>query len=333
MGDDVKLLISLMTILMGGFAQAGVDGGGGGAFVCNNQFGATEPAYSVFLDLWETDHIFKFAVPRSSEAVEVQIGRALEKLKTLEPIVGRLVETELSQIQSGARDLDPDVIINPPADAKAKYGKRGCTFEGMMYFDGTINSLLVDRNIFSMLETQTDIAAAWMHEAIYKVARDYFNHDDSIGSRRLVGCLFSTANNCILIKKTEDDLKTEPNTQFCQGPNVEFYRTSHEVKEGNETETVYDYGFTRINNLRYSVSPLFSRPSTFPSDHGNYPADEQVLNPLSQFRLARSIYVRERDVAGFPQLSILFGNDDYAIIGAKELPTISDLDYSCSPIN
>lgn len=62
-----------------------------------------------------------------------------------------------------------------------------------MRFDDSTNKLVIDKTVFLKLLSQTDVAAAFIHEAVYKTLRDEpADHTDSIRSRVIVGKMFSS---------------------------------------------------------------------------------------------------------------------------------------------
>jgi hypothetical protein len=78
--------------------------------------------------------------------------------------------------------------------------KPGCPLEGMLYYDAERApqpGVVVDSAIFSKLQSATDIAAAWVHEAVYKVYRDKFKATASVDARKVTACLFATDFPCL----------------------------------------------------------------------------------------------------------------------------------------
>ncbi len=66
-----------------------------------------------------------------------------------------------------------------------------------MYYDNASDQLNIRQDIFSKLISPQDVAAAQMHEAIYKIFRERAGASDSKLVRRLVGCLFSESETCL----------------------------------------------------------------------------------------------------------------------------------------
>jgi hypothetical protein len=97
--------------------------------------------------------------------------------------------TEVQRMQTTFNNLSPDVSLALPSDLQTEYFPTGCPPGGMMRFNGY--TLDVMGNVFSKLSTYTDTAAAYLHEALYKIFRDTHQVTTSIEVRRLVACLFS----------------------------------------------------------------------------------------------------------------------------------------------
>lgn len=211
-----SLLITILTVgFLGEFTQAatgGLSDGGGGAYVCRRANGKI--LYSMLVDLWESENVAykwsfgagKLKIKYDNETPpEQQFEYALVKLATLDEGMAEIIRQEWAKIHSNINDLSEEVSIALPQDLKAGYFPTGCPPEGMMYFNGTTDQLDVRRDIFSSLKSKTDVAAAWMHEAAYKVLRDsrYYGVGDSSSiPRHLVACLFSASNDCLVPDKS-----------------------------------------------------------------------------------------------------------------------------------
>ncbi|MCM2279473.1 MAG: hypothetical protein NDJ89_15465 [Oligoflexia bacterium] len=165
--------------------------GGGGAFVCRGPSG--EAIEVELVDLWEAERVHGLKIERSALPVERQLEAALKRLGTLNiPFAGD-VEKALAKVQAGMVDLPQGTRISPPSDLHNPFLKPGCPLEGMMLYQDESEAVFVDRELFSRLGSNTDIAAALVHEAIYKVLREtqMTPETDSRRTRRIVGCLFA----------------------------------------------------------------------------------------------------------------------------------------------
>lgn len=186
------------------------DGGGGGAYVCRNPDGSIKS--SMLVDLWEAERTTfngrKLKIKYSDEDPHAQFERAMDKLREQDPELADVVAQEKENIFRRAEMLADDEEIPVPDDLKTRRNPKGCSATGMMYYEedskyfaGDSDKLVVDKEIFKALRTKTDIAAAWAHEAIYKVFRDRKGQRDSKLTRRLVGCLFSDGKDCLQPQK------------------------------------------------------------------------------------------------------------------------------------
>lgn len=301
-------------VILGG----GMDsGGGGGAFVCRDGgFGSgTEIVSSELLDLWEAVNIHGWPITYSNAPVEEQIHNALEKFNDYYPMLKEDLRVELDYLMQNIRVLPPNVIIMPPQDAHNLYGKRGCPLEGMMYYNGTVQKLNIDKLIFDKLQTKTDVAAAYLHEAIYKLFRnipDY--HTNSIGTRILIGCLFSTSNQCFKKRSIDEALADIKNYLHCKGRDVEYFRYNPNSFDQETAVTITK----RIGSFEFKYANNFwlSHKSHNPS-------------PIDPPYLARITY-DDFAVFGFP-LYYVGGNKLYDY-RQRELTRYLDSDATCTSV-
>jgi len=211
-----KEIVFLCVFLFTGLStvKAGpITSSGGGAFVCRDSSG--QILSSRMVDLWESEHT-PFRWPNRSGAgvipitytndtsPEEQFNAALAKLSALDGDLADQVRIEQNNIFSQKNVLPDAISIALPDDLKLGYYPTGCPAEGMMLYNGESGLLDIKNDIFQELVTNTDIAAAWMHEALYKVKRETELRGDaksyvenSKKLRRLVACIFSTDPLCL----------------------------------------------------------------------------------------------------------------------------------------
>ncbi len=186
--------------------RGGSDGGGGGALVRYSSDAPDKQVLSAeLLDLWEASNLrlrwdkpeaYRLNIPYSDEPVAIQLARALSKLEQAEPFLAERVKKDLAYVMSNDEDLPENIEIELPADAKNVYRQKGTKLVGMMYFDGETEKLSIKREIFDKLINNTHIAAAWMHEAVYKSLRDMDaiaqrDSRDSTVARKINACMFA----------------------------------------------------------------------------------------------------------------------------------------------
>lgn len=221
----------------------GIDSGGGGAFLCQNAFTVEEPgkspdyveAKSYFLDLWEAQFLRRWTVVRSNEDELVQLRRAFEKLRPFDSSLPDYLYNLALQMFVNKRALDSGIDLEPPRDANSHYKMKNCSLVGMMFYDQEEGGLIYDEQVFSLLASKTDIAAAMAHEAWYYFVRQQHTEmqgylpllpplQKSTNSRKLIGCLFSTSETCL--SPTQDEVDWEKNIRMkptwkyeCRGNN------------------------------------------------------------------------------------------------------------------
>ncbi len=198
------LLLSLGLFISASPVRAGaVDGGGGGAYVCRNADGSIRSARMA--DLWESENTpylwphkrGKLSIAYSNTvSAEAQFHKAIEKIARLDPYIAARVRAERDKLFREKNSLPDSISIALPDDLKLGYFPTGCPAEGIMFYNGFSEQLDVREDLFAALATQTDIAAAWAHETLYKMAREWMYETDSKGTRRLVACLLSDEEGC-----------------------------------------------------------------------------------------------------------------------------------------
>lgn len=243
-----RILFTLATLSPAVHAQSQqmgpLDGGGGGAYVC--RIGGIAQSAEL-IDLWEarnrpykwaTTHTsaYRLNIPYTNENVDVQIARAMNKLGQADPVWARRVALDLAFVRTHIESLTPDVSIEVPPDALAVYSKTGCPPEGMMYFDADAESLTISKEIFGKLINNTNIAAAYTHEAIYKSLRELNSMvpgnppiTNSTPIRRLNACLYST-DDCLGLAKAVAKLR-DKTMKFCTSNSYDVYLKQTSVEE------------------------------------------------------------------------------------------------------
>lgn len=192
------LLLALSLPALVG-ADGGDSGGGrGGSVFVGKVKGKTVARMA---DLLEAE-IAPFNWPHSSKdgtirikrtnkvPAEAQFSDAIKRLALVDREFAEAVAEAKESIFAKRNPVKPGVEIQPD-DSGTVYSPNGMKLKGMMYVNPDTGMLDVREELFSILETQTDIAAAWLHEAIYKVLRGTTGTLTSKTTRRLVGCLFA----------------------------------------------------------------------------------------------------------------------------------------------
>lgn len=195
----------------------------------------------------------------------------------------------------------------PPADADPRYQKRNCPLEGMMYFNGELNQLEISPSVYDKLATNTDLAAAKIHEAIYYVIRNNIIKNTNIyGShvstpiRRLVGCLFSTNYECLFPSITKDQiLESSESAYLCNNSNISYYLVKNNpVIESSRRQHNCDYfssgGFDTswIGLLNQVKDQSFLLPTYFVKDKNL--GTIQACSKLKEFNFSTALKVETR---------------------------------------
>ncbi|MBC7753605.1 MAG: hypothetical protein H7Z71_05155 [Moraxellaceae bacterium] len=178
----ITLFKSLIVI------AGGESSGGGGAAVCRDNNKKIISAQ--LLDLYEGTVRFNYNIPRSSSPVKDQILGILSKID--DPMFKQLIKQTTVQVLESSVFLPSGVGMAPTTDLGAEYAvvvPEGCAIEpiGFYEFDG---SLKLSRSVYQAL-SETDRAAFFIHESIYKIARDLAFKRESSASRKTVAALFT----------------------------------------------------------------------------------------------------------------------------------------------
>jgi hypothetical protein len=205
-----------------------ISSGGGGVFVCRDKQGQIN--HVEMIDLWEIKNIpeKQYTVLESNELPDVQIERALTKIETLAPTFAKAIRMEVLNQRNMYQPLNPGIRLVPPTDMGTPYRKEGCEVAGMLYYDSWKKRISYDPEYFSHLNSNTQIAAAYLHEAIYKILRAPPHENiNSIFTRTIVGNLLS------------DYQFMEPITPIQSVRNA-INRSSEDTGHSRPTETVLD---------------------------------------------------------------------------------------------
>ncbi len=209
---NLILVIYLTTIFLGtnnGFTSE--KGNGGGAYICPN------PKESELLDLFEAqleppyNQVAK-KIAQSNEPVEIQINRALKRVVLLLPqyktqLLAVAAQIRKPNVKGGSYAIPTNSKLPFPTDTNHALEKDGCTPRGIGLYDDEKDFLSYDAKLLAGL-SNTDQAAFWVHETVYKVLRGIKSNlpnekvvpvaQDSRAARQFVGYAFSNLSIAIL---------------------------------------------------------------------------------------------------------------------------------------
>lgn len=194
-GGLMKSLVFISIHLLFAFSAYGtgpISSGGGGVFVCHDKQGQINSVEMI--DLWEIKNILdvRYQVVESNDLPDLQIERALAKIETLAPTLAKAIRFEVLNQRHMYQPLNTGVRLVPPTDMGTPYRKEGCEVAGMMYYASWKNRISYDPEYFAHLNSNTQVAAAYLHEAIYKILRASPHENiNSIFTRTIVGNLLS----------------------------------------------------------------------------------------------------------------------------------------------
>lgn len=191
----ITFFTALFPTLLG--ANGHFENGGGGVMICKDTPNAgVEKIF--LLDLWEAEKlqgltIFRSWSPGTIDQIETEVLRLLNNPNLNEELRRSLtweVEGLLSQIRSGKTRLPSDLSIAPPLDGGNGFSGRSCVMRGVALYDHVRGRLFLEQTLFDQMPL-TDQAALVLHEAVYIKFRQWYFAENSIGTRRVVGCLVS----------------------------------------------------------------------------------------------------------------------------------------------
>lgn len=174
------LITSLLLSSMSVFAADGAGGGnGGGVHLCSN--GKVQ-----MYDVYEGFTRYNLSVTKDQTTVDGYINKALAKIHGQFPGVGARIAAQVKYLrQEGHLLLRSNLNMRLIDDANILVTDEGCRYAQLANWDDKSNNVLVKKEIFDRLDTANQ-AALYLHEAIYKVARDFYSARNSDDVRKTV---------------------------------------------------------------------------------------------------------------------------------------------------
>lgn len=193
MNKFVSSILLGSIFLLSSSAFAGKEtSGGGGAAVCRDSNKKITSAR--LLDLYEGEVRFNYNIPQINQAPKEQIISVLSKIN--DQMLKQLIYQTTAQVIQSSVFLPAGVGMAPTTDLGKDYAvvvPEGCAVEPIGFYE-TDGTLKLSQSVYAAL-SQTDRAAFFVHESVYKMAREMAFRSDSSDSRKIVASLFS--NNTI----------------------------------------------------------------------------------------------------------------------------------------
>lgn len=292
----MRFALAILLFLAPALTRAGViSGGGGGALVCRNADGTVTSAE--LLDLWEAHAMGGQTIVHDSiNSVNDQLRAAAAKLAAVHSGLAEGVLENWKHIQKNRVWNTEEVLFPKPDDADNSLEKKNCPLQGMMFYDDQRNKLILRKPVFNALKDNTEIAAAYFHEALYRAMRmlKLEGARNSVQTRIIVGCLFSEGD-------LADCLNLEPaqpaNAWNCDLPADEAndeptLRISLYQEKGAWKIVVHQAGSTRFGQR--AVGNVPKKIQTLPGYEG--PSGPG----LGEFLLDESLRITGLENLGFP---------------------------------
>lgn len=227
------------------FAGTSSTAGGGSVLYCEQN----GKIWTELTDLWEAVYLEKFALERSSQPVELQIQQAMTRLKSANLMFYKAVESNYYYVINNKIYLQPPYGLLPPQDVNPIFDIPGCKIDGYMFYDGDRQSVYISQKNDDLLLSNTDRAAGFIHEAIYKTMRDLYGDTNSVRSRRIVGWLFSKESHLTTIPEKESNPNSYSGYLLCQGNQTEFYLFNDIYSNGSPNRHIV---LTKLSTLEFS---------------------------------------------------------------------------------
>ena len=202
----VLAIMGALSITTQNLAHAGRDTGNGGVgIVCRNPRGNILSVE--MLDIYEGRIQNSLTYAAEPTDTDVRIGMTEPKMIS-NPSFLREFQNELARVRAGWIFLPRGTGLEPTNDAFPVINRRGCAFEQVANYTDE-GQIYVDRELFSQMDSLNQ-AALYLHEAIYKLARNQVQETTSIRTRRIVAHLLARNGDSAVIAELMRQLSTPP---------------------------------------------------------------------------------------------------------------------------
>ncbi len=291
------ILFSLGFISLATHAATKDVGNGGGVHLCEN--GKIE-----VYDVYEGFTRYNLTPTYNRRTKDEYIAKALNKIESSYPGIGVRVKKELEYLNAGHFLIRKNLRIFPIYDANILVTDIGCQYAQLANWDNMSGNVLVKEEYYILLD-ELNKAAIYLHEALYKVAREHYNYSDSDDVRKTVAeslndeaqfTHFETwANQTrdskvvasrpadLALKINSSPYKNPPEVTFHLG-DINFYNDNTQVKvkvkiEMPELKTILKKNKKQITDYNAQIEELKRKQSKviFASQRREY---EKQINEL-----------------------------------------------------
>lgn len=244
---NLPTLLSLSVVALSLNAFAGDKGHGGGGHVCGDSvelydfFEGRNP-YLHEIPVWRVDPNLTMAD---------YLAKAMAHLKSEDQGIGQYVESKLNEmLKIPYNQLVLPILIPRTSDADLPLVEENCEFQQVANWNERFGKVFFSRKYFEKMDAMSK-AGLYVHEVLYKIARDSKVTMDSNDIRKLVAMIFSDQKikvseieRIVLPKGTvlfvPADGKCEVQLNFIQFGKERVYRVSANVP-GKEEQALEHY--------------------------------------------------------------------------------------------
>lgn len=180
------LLLGLALISSVTYAKEG--GNGGGAHYCPSR------SFQEVYDIYEGYNRYNIAPTNKKLSMREHINRAIKRIKHTDYRSGLQVEEAVNYLFNGHFLVRPNIRLVLIPDANILITDEGCTYKQLANWDDVSGNVIVDGKLYSQLD-ELNKAALYIHEAVYKVARDSYGDENSDRVRKIVAYALSEVSH------------------------------------------------------------------------------------------------------------------------------------------
>lgn len=191
----MKLIILFFFLATSTAVLAGPSTSGGGAgIVCRSSIGFS--AYS--LDIYEGRVRYGINIDQfmNTDAPKIQIERAMKRIKDIDLKFYKKLKDTVEYVFENVIVLPDHVGMGVPLDVGTDFppllpisDAENCALMATAYW-GTDNKIYLSKEILFRMN-RLDQASVYLHEALYKMARDTSDAKDSFRTRKMVAYILS----------------------------------------------------------------------------------------------------------------------------------------------